>query len=209
MSHKSPLGYSISLLFFLLFWSITGYGQPSVCDAYPNYPICSGDGSPSVEIITPEKLYTNTMDDVELSFSINRCDSPCMGNNGNAPPPPNGNSLRVTEIIDNKTNTSIKDVPITNLPSTNYTVGSNGVYIVNWSHGLPPGSYTVTTTVCVCFEDALGNATSCCTNKTHTFTLYVLEPVPTMTQWGLFLFALVVLNLGLVFVYHQRHQLEY
>lgn len=209
MLHKILFGYRFRLLFFLLFWNTLSHGQALVCEANPDYPMCSGDGSPSLQVNTPEKVYSQFMGDIDLSFNIDRCEIPCMGDNGNPPPPPMGNSLIIDDVIDNDTGVSVGGVPVTNLPSITYTIGSNGEYIVNWPHGLPPGTYTVTFTLCVCFENAGGNAPSCCLSETYTFTLCVIEPVPTMTEWGLFLFALVVLNLGLVFVYHQRHQLEY
>lgn len=39
------------------------------------------------------------------------------------------------------------------------------------------------------------------------YGITVVEPVPTMGEWGLFLFALVIMTLGAVFVYNSRKEL--
>jgi hypothetical protein len=40
-----------------------------------------------------------------------------------------------------------------------------------------------------------------------TFTADVVQPIPTMSEWGLFLFFLVMLNVGVVFVWNYQRKL--
>lgn len=209
MSNKALVVTKLSFVLFSLFLSVISYGQP-ICSepAFADYPLCSGSGAPTIEVNIAEKVYTIFMGDVDLDFTLNNCDTPCMGNNGNAPPPSMGNAMTVDEVLD-ETGVSVGITPVDNLPFSDFSMGTNGDYTVTWSPNLAPGTYTVTITVCVCFDNAGGDESACCATETFTFILCVIQPVPTMTQWGLFLFALLTVNLGLIFVYHKHQRLEY
>lgn len=63
-----------------------------------------------------------------------------------------------------------------------------------------PGTFSVD----VVFSSGTQSFTGLTTSSDCDCTAVVESTIPTMSEWGLFLFALMILNLGLVFVYRQE-----
>lgn len=222
---SNTLTYLSKALFFLLFFfscHVQINGQDTDGSGLePPFEFCESELD--TFIINPvegDKIFVDIGEpvllDAQFFVSSNTCVPRCM--KGGAPGLPAFQFMQFDVTDDN--GTIVPGSPFEGdiiVPDTIPT-DTNIILDIIYNQNLDPGIYTVTATATVCLYsdpviseggDDMSLAFECCIQtEPYTFTLCVNEPVPTLSEWGVFIFALGMVILGVVFLYNRRYQLN-